>query len=184
MSHPFLSLAPRQRSTIFWVSFVASLVIMAVMGLIGGPLTTPQAPYGIVSFELAGTTSQVEAILDSWDEMAKQAAAFSLGFDYLFMLTYSTATGLACLWAATTVRSMSWPLGGLGVPLAWGMWLAAALDAIENLGLTLILLAGAAATAWPRIVQICALLKFTLLFASLVYVFFGVAVGIVGRLRR
>lgn len=184
MWHPFLSFSARHRSWIFWVSFTASIGVMSVMGITGKPLATPQAPWGIVSFELAGTPFRIDEILDSWNALAKQSAAFNLGLDYLFMLTYSTAIGLACVWAATAVRSISWPLAGLGVPLAWGVWLAATLDAVENLGLTMILLTDTAASAWPRVVQVCALIKFGLIFIGLVYVFYGLAVGLAGGQKR
>jgi len=183
MPHPLLSLDLRHRNTLFWVSFAASIAIMAVMGVIGEPLVTPQAPLGIVSFELAGTPNQVKLILDSWDERAQQYAAFSLGFDYLFMLAYSTAIGLGCLLAAAAIRSLAWPLAALGVPLAWGMWLGALFDVVENLSLTLILLAGATANAWPIIALYCALIKFGLIFLGLVYGFYGLVVGLVGRLK-
>lgn len=184
MHHPFLALDLRQRNSLFWVSFAATMMVMVVMGIIGEPLVTPQAPLGIVSFELAGTPSQVGLILDSWDGRAKQYAAFGLGLDYLYLLAYSTAVGLGCLLAGVAIRSAAWPLASLGIPLTWGVWTAAVFDAIENLGLTLILLAGITANTWPAIVRLCALLKFGLLFLGLVYVFYGLVVGLVGRLKR
>jgi hypothetical protein len=184
MSHPFLGLSSHQRNRLFWLSLVFSVAIMAIMGIIGEPLITPQAPLGIVSFELAGTPDQAEAILASWDERAKQHAAFSLGFDYLYMLAYSAVLGLGCLLAAAAVRAKAWPLAAIGVPLAWGMWLAAVFDALENLGLTLILLTGEAANLWPAVSRICALLKFALLFIGLVYCCYGLLAGFTRRLRH
>ena len=184
MTHPFLSLSQRQRQAMFWFTLVAALVITAVMSIIGGPLVTPQAPSGIVSFELAGSPDQAQAILDSWDAQAKLFAAFGLGFDYLYMLAYSAVIGLSCLLAARAIKEHGWPLAVLGAPLAWGMWLAALFDAIENLGLTLILLANAVDSAWPAIARLCAIFKFGLLFVGLVYAFYGLSVGLVGRLKR
>jgi hypothetical protein len=161
----------------------ATLIITVVLNLVDEPLSTPEAPYGIVSFELAGDPERVQAILGSWDEQARQYAAFSLGFDYLYMVAYSTLLGVGCVLAALSIRSISWPFGGLGIPLAWGMWLAALLDAVENLSLSLILLAGASSSLWPSVARICALSKFGLLFFGLVYAFYGLAVGVVGRLK-
>lgn len=184
MKHPYLLLPLHQRNTLFWFSFAASLAIMMIMGVVGEPLVTPQAPSGIVSFELAGTPVRSEAILDSWDEQAKQYAAFGLGFDYLFMLAYSSAIGLGCLLAASAIQGKGWPLASMGAPLAWGMWLAALFDAVENLGLTLILLTGATASAWPAVSRLCALLKFGLLFLGLIYAMYGLFAGLTRRLRH
>lgn len=184
MSHPLLSLSDRQRNTLFWIFLAAALAIMLVMSSVGEPLITPQAPAGIVSFELAGTPAKAQAILDSWDERAKQYAAFGLGLDYLYMPVYSTAIGLGCLLAATALLGAGWPLAWAGVPLAWGMWLAALFDGVENLGLTTMLLTGVTANAWPAIARLCALLKFGLLFLGLVFAFYGLSAGLLRRLMR
>lgn len=154
------------------------------MQIMGKPLVTAQAPYGIVSFELAGTPAQAQLILDSWDARAKQYAAFGLGFDYLFMLAYSAAIGLGCLLAAGVIRGRGWPLASLGVLLAWGMWLAALLDAVENFALLQLLLAGTSNGGWPAVARLCAVLKFGLIFLGLVYVMYGLATGLLARLRR
>jgi len=81
------------------------------------------------------------------------------------------------------IRSRSWPLASLGVVLAWGQWLAAILDAVENLGLTLILFASVV-SPWPEIARWCATLKFALILLGLVYALYGLAVAIVSRLAR
>jgi hypothetical protein len=183
MYHPFLSLSLHQRQALFWLTLAATVVITVVMNIIGGPLVTPQAPSGIVSFELAGSPTQAQAILDSWDEQAKLYAAFGLGFDYLYMVAYSAAIGLVCLLAAVAIKDHGWPLAVLGAPLAWGMWLAALFDAVENLALTLILLTNAANSLWPAVARMCALFKFGLLFLGLVYAFYGLLAGLVNRLK-
>lgn len=184
MSYPFASLAPQPLRKLFYISLAATLVITIVINVVGEPLVTTLAPYGIVSFELAGTPERAKAIIESWDEQARLFAAFSLGFDYLYMLAYSMAIGLGCVSAAQAIRSMRWPLTALGIPLAWGMWLAALFDAVENLSLSLILLAGASSSIWPAVARLCALLKFGLLFLGLVYTFYGLVVGRVGRLKH
>jgi hypothetical protein len=163
---------------VFWPALAATLLLMLILNLVGAPLETPAAPYGIISFELAGSPVQASTILDSWDPAAKVRAGFSLGLDYLFMLAYASALSLACLWAAAGLRSRRWPLGGLGLPLAAGQWLAALFDAAENIALALLLF-GYPAGPLPQAARICALLKFGLIFLGMVYAFLGAAARLV-----
>lgn len=171
MNHPLQSIHTNRKRT-FFLLLAATLLVMLIMNFVGTPLTTEAAPLGIISFELAGSVDEAQQIVDSWDQNAQLYAAFSLGFDYLFMVLYSTTIALACLWAGETLLGSGWPLSGLGVPLAWGLWLAALLDAVENLGLTRVLLVSNT-SPWPEIAMWCAVVKFALIFLGLVYAFFG-----------
>jgi len=183
MKHPFESIPTSKLKALFWFLLVATLLTMVIMNLVGAPLMTVDAPSGIVSYELAGSVTKTQAILNSWNQNALLHAAFSLGLDYLFMVVYAAAISLACVWAAEGIKNRRWPLGGLGAPLAWGVWLAGLLDAVENLGLTLILF-GSALYPWTAIARWCAIFKFALIFFGLVYALYGLVVGIVSRLAR
>jgi hypothetical protein len=66
------------------------------------------------------------------------------------------------------------------LPLAWGQWLAAIFDAVENLALT-ILLFGTLAMPWPQIARLYALLKFGLIFFGILYAFYGFAASRVAK---
>lgn len=180
MKNPSEWIPTAQRKRAFWLLLAATLTVMVIMNLAGAPLTTPAAPLGIVSFEVAGSPAQAQAILESWNPTIQRYAAFGLGFDYVFMLAYASVIGLACLMAGESLRARGWPLASLGRNLSWGQWLAAILDAIENLGLTLVLLNNAA-SPWPEIARWCALSKFALLFLGLVYALFGLVAYLVER---
>ena len=157
-----------------WVSgrvfvplLVATLVVMAAMNGAGKPLFTAAAPQGIISFELAGDVPTTQAILDSWDSLTRVYAGFGLGLDFLFMPLYSTTIGLACLWAAGVWRNNRL-LAGVGGWLAWSQWLAAALDAVENIALWHSLVNGPTAP-WPRLAWGYAEVKFGLVLLGLSY---------------
>ena len=93
------------------------------------------------------------------------------------MPIYSTTIALACVWAATIIRSGVWK--SIGRALAWGLWLAAIFDAIENLALIGNLF-GSPIDPLPALAAMCAALKFGLILSGLLYVILAV----VQRLRR
>jgi hypothetical protein len=182
MRHPFQNIRNR-RKEIFITLLVLTLLMMFLMNFIGTPLTTPEAPLGIVSYEFAGSVSSAQSILDSWDHNAQLHAAFSLGLDYLFMVLYSSTIALACIWAGEVLDKNSWPLGKVSVPLAWGLWAAALLDAVENIALVVILF-GVLVSPWPELAKWCAVVKFALIFMGMVYAFYGLVAHLTSRFFR
>lgn len=178
MKHPLARLGSQQRKRWFWGWLGPTLVVMLVLQIVGTPLQTPMAPRGIISYEFAGTTERAAAILAGWDENARLHAGFSLGLDYLFMPLYAMTIALGCLWAAERWRRR--PLTALGTLLAWGVWLAAVFDVVENLALWR-LLSGTQTDPWPGIAWWCALLKFALVGGGLVYILVRAIVGLERR---
>jgi hypothetical protein len=80
---------------------------------------------------------------------------------------------MAILWLADSLKLQGRALS-LAVWLAWGQWLGAALDAVEN-GALLIMLVGEAATPWPQVAFSTAAAKFALLGLGLLYVLAALA---------
>jgi hypothetical protein len=149
---------------------VLTLVAMIVLALVDRML----APFSIVAFEFAGDSARAEQILAGWGASGQRYAIFSLGFDFLYLVAYSTTIGCACIWAGETVRARGWALAALGAALAWGQWLAALTDSIENTALLRLLLA-TVEQPWPQIAWSCAALKFALVIAGLLYAGYGAA---------
>lgn len=165
---------------VFLPALLLTLCLMVIMQLVTRPLSNSIAPMGIVSYELAGSISQSQEILDSWDQVAKIKAGFSLGIDYLFMLAYGITIGLACIWAGEVLGQRGWPLARMAVMLAWGVALAAALDAVENLSLATMLFS-APRGFWPQIAALCATVKFSLIGLALLFAAYGGLVWLIGR---
>lgn len=175
MFHPFEQIESERRCRYFYVFFAATLLMMLVMNWISAPLNTSAAPYGIVSFEFAGKLDKAQAMMASWNTQGMTRAAFIQGLDFLFPLVYSSAIGLACVMAGGVLQRRNWPLVGLGNTLAWGLWLAAGLDYIENIGLTALLF-GVESDGWAMLSMACATLKFLLIFLGMVYALYGLMV--------
>ena len=149
----------------------ATLVITFLFRFIG-----PAQPT-IVDFELAGSIEKAGQIIGAWNATDRIRAGFSLGFDYLYMPVYSTTIALACVMAAGVLKRKAWHT--LGLLLAWGLWIAALSDAIENVALYVELL-GNNVPPWPQVAQLCATIKFGLILAGLLYV----VAGVIGRVAR
>ena len=151
----------------FWRTFVELLALNLAVGgglmLAGRDLRTDVAPNGILSLQFAGNVEDVGRILQSWSPRARTVAAFTLGFDYLYMPLY--AAGLSFLGATLTLvaRRRGRPgLAGWVAGVAWLPWLAAAADAVENAA-ALEMVLGGPDTPWPTVVRTAALSKFALL---------------------
>jgi hypothetical protein len=172
MSHPLAAIPSDKRARVFMPLLAATLLITFAFRFIG-----PAQPT-IVDFELAGSVDHAQTIIDAWHQTDRIRAGFSLGFDYLYMPVYSTTIALACVMAAAVLKKRAWYLGG--ILLAWGLWLAAICDAIENLALFTILL-GNNVAPYPQVAQICALIKFGLIVLGLLYVSVGVVAKMLVR---
>jgi len=171
MSHPLTLIPADRRARVFWPLLAATLLITLAFRFIG-----PASPT-IVDYELAGSVDRAASIIGAWREVDRVRAGFSLGFDYLYMPLYSTTIALACLWAAKVSRSGAW--NSIGLALAWGLWLAAVFDAVENLAL-IVMLFGTPAEPYPAAAAACATLKFGLILSGLLYA----AGGAVARATR
>ena len=180
--HPYQLIPPKRRVAVFLSFLALTLALMITLLLIDVPLETAAAPKGIVSYELAGSVTEAQRILDSWSPHARLYAAFSLGLDYLYMPSYAITIGLACAWAAELWRVRRAALALVGVGLAWGLMLAALCDAIENVSLVTMLLAGVR-EPWPAVARGCAVVKFLLIGAGLAYVLLGAVTWLRSRPR-
>jgi hypothetical protein len=172
MRHPFQSIDKGSIGKVLITLTLLTLIFMIMMNWISSPLTNPAAPSGIISYELAGNVDMAYTILASWDVEAKHIASLSLGLDYLFLVVYSTAIGMGCIWASSAFSDGRSFLVTTGVLLAWGQWLAALMDGVENAALLKLLL-GDIQSPWPQISRICAIIKFALIALGLIYVIIG-----------
>lgn len=168
MLHPFGWVSEKSRKAVFWVFFALAIILMIAQQLSGGPLKTGAAPAGIVSFELAGSISNAEKILSSWDGLARTYAGLNLGLDFLFIVAYAGAIGLGCSLLAASLGKRFKTFGTVGVSLAWAQLLAAALDSTENYSL-ITLLFGSKENGWAVLARACAIPKFSIVVLGLAY---------------
>lgn len=183
MRHPLEFVPDPYRKRLFLICLALTLILFGVFTVLDQPLRTDAAPYGIVSFELAGNPAAARTIADSWKQMSLLLsavagqpdpnivnipylfAAFGLGLDYLFMPAYASTLGFAGLLAAQ--KQGGW-VKRLGALAGYAAFTAALFDAVENYAL-LQVLSGISESPYPALAAFCAVIKFSLIAFSLMY---------------
>ena len=172
MKTPFDWIAAEKQKPVFISLTIVTIVVMASLQIIGGPLVTKAAPQGIVSYEFAGDFVTARSILDSWGTMGQIYAGLSLGLDFLFLFAYAGSIGLGCVLAAQKLTSPGGLVFKTGIWLAWGLPFVALLDCLENYALIKTLL-GSDIVLWPALARWCAVPKFALVGIGLLYTLVG-----------
>ncbi len=172
IKHPFEYLSTAAQRRAFMALLVFTLVVAAGMQVLGGPLKTEAAPYGIVSFEFAGEQSQAQEMIESWGLRGQIFAGLGLGLDYLFIVAYASCIAMGCVLVARRLSKRGAALDSAGVYLAWAQFGAAVLDGVENYALIRVLL-GSPRELWLEVAWWCAAPKFVLVVLGLVYIVVG-----------
>jgi hypothetical protein len=160
-----------------------TLWVMAVMNVINGALITDISPSGILSFEFAGDLTSAQRMVETWGHSGGVQAGISLGLDYLFLVAYSWSIALGCVLVARSFDPRSSFQIIIGVTLAWAQFGAAFLDAIENYALIRILL-GTQQELWSVVAKWCAIPKFILVAAGIVYILLGAVLALLMKTSR
>ena len=181
--HPFKWIKKKSQFPVFLVSFLATILIIVVMQILGKPLVTKSAPAGIISFEFAGDLETAQSIVTSWEQDSLIYAGLNLGFDYLFMIGYGITIGLGSILIAQRFQPKNISLSRMGYLLAWGSTLAALLDALENYALIRVLL-GSANDIWPVIARWGATVKFFLVAIGIIYILSGVLYLLISKNKQ
>jgi hypothetical protein len=172
---PFENLSNSARKRVIIIAFAMSAILLLAMRILDTPLQTRTAPHGIVSFELAASYAASQQILDSWNSEAKINAALSLGLDFLFLIVYALFISLSCARIAAALKDGHSIFFRVGVVLAWAQFFAAVLDAVENLALIHLLLNSS--HRWlPCLARWCAMVKFSIVGAGLIFISGGLLV--------
>lgn len=128
--HPFEAWPATGRRAFAWVLIVASLLVGAVLLLVGTQLDEG----GLVALELARSHERVAEILATWRARdAMGLGAFGLGLDMLYLVAYGLALSFGAAVMAKSARARdAVTLAAAGVFAAWMALMAALLDVFEN----------------------------------------------------
>jgi len=160
-------------------SGIASVILLLAMAPADQRMQDSGGP-GIVPFELAGSQDRADEILAEWGEDGQSAARESLWIDFGFLVAYGTFLTLALAAVRDLARDRGWRrLAAVGgVVVSFGA-LAAAADALENIGLLLTL--DGAGSALPVLATTFTACKFILLVIAIAYLLAGLAMRLYSR---
>lgn len=164
---PFQNISKPSEKKLTIILLVSLIIMFLTMRYFDAPLKNTEAPFGIISFEFAKDLSKSEAILNSWNALAKTSAGMSMGFDFLFLIIYALFFALLIhklnerIWKGSEINI-------IGVILIWLIFLAAFCDIIENIALIQLLL-GDLLQKWSSIAFYSAIFKFFLLTVGLLF---------------
>lgn len=176
--HPFEVISFKTASIVLVLLVGITVLIFWLLNKIGQPLNIPKAPQGILCLEFAFTAQRANQIVEAWRQANTLDRAIKLQWlDFLLMAAYSTAFSLACVWCTKLLPGFDSRWLGTGIVLAWGQWVAAVFDAIENLCLFPFLY-GTAKDGVPLalVAAVSAGLKFGLIGLGVIY--FVISVGL------
>ncbi len=147
--------------------FLILIINIVILNFFDTTLKNTTCTNGIVSFELAKNLDNTVNIINSWNTYAKINASLSLGFDFLFLLIYSSFIALLIF----NINSKLWKnktFYKIGIFLIYLIFVAAMFDIIENIALIKLLL-GEIKQYWSSIAYYSAVSKFTIIIICIIY---------------
>jgi hypothetical protein len=162
-----------KRKENLFLALLTSLLILSIviMRYFDSFLISDKAQNGIISFELAKNVSKSKSIIEAWDFVAKTAAGLSLGFDFLFLIVYSSFIALLIFKLNKILWKNHW-FYKLGRILIWFVFIAAFFDIVENIALIKIIL-GDLNQNWASIAYYFVMLKFSIIVICIFYIIFN-----------
>ncbi len=180
MWHPLDLISPTALGWLFLVLLVVSVALFLRLDALGRRLKTTMAPLGIVSLEMSVSADESRAIIESWDEQARDDARRHLCLDYFFIPVYSTALAMLGVMSARWFAGKGLDgLAALAMVLAWGQWVAGLFDFTENSTLLRILaMYPDIPDQLPRLAGWCARIKFLLIFLAVLCCLVGLVTSL------
>jgi hypothetical protein len=163
MDAPFLSLFQDAYLWFMPILSVAYVTAMMQLRIVEEHLHRPILRNPIVDWQMAGTNERLTAIKNAWGTSGRTQAAFTLFWDYGFLVAYGFGLALACSIGAAAFADFGWEcVAAAASVIAWGALVAAVLDAIENLLLFWSLTSDVTSDAIPATTRVVAKVKFFL----------------------
>jgi hypothetical protein len=162
---------------------IPALVILFALTVFVGYITNQKLEvFPINALELAPNVEAAQVIINEWRKVDRNLdAAHLLQYrDNFFILCYSTFLALGCFIVADRLYASEATANFHGKLFAWLMWVAGALDYVENHAINK-MLAGPVVDPWPTVSSISASIKFALIGTGSVYILSSIMVRLFRR---
>ena len=171
--HPFEKLSAPQLRRVYWIFLALTFGVAALLSRLAQYVPEHSANATVqtvptVAFEFARTTEDWNRLAAEVGKPGLDALRVQTYYDYLFLIAYSTLLAAAVIGVASG-GGPAW-LTTLARGLAWGQWVAALADAIENYGL-LCNIAGPVSETWTFISSTAAAIKFGLIVFGILFIY-------------
>lgn len=169
----------RRRRRLLWLLAAGTIAFgVAALPSLG---TMEDNGVGILQLEFVGSAEKADELRTELGSEGRSAARTSLFLDYPYLVCYGLFLAGACVAVAARAERLGRRLlTTVGSLLAWGALGAAAMDAVEN-GALLLILDGYTGQPYPAIATSCATVKFALAGPALLYALLGWAATRKGR---
>ncbi len=148
------------RNKLLYLSMILFVLSSIGIAKLDTYIKTENTPYGIVSFEFIQSIENSNSAMQAWGDIGNIAAGISLGFDYLYLIIYTSMTFIFLIITSEKVIKVNQPFGNFIRYAAYLSPFIGIFDAIENYGLIQLLL-GSQNTIWPVTAYYCAIAKFS-----------------------
>ena len=130
-------------------------ILMFGVGALGLPAMGQMGGVSVVDLQLSRTTANAVEYVAQLGPSGVDAAQMAHYIDFAYLVTYGLALSAACVvLAARAADRGKTALAAIGPRVAWLAVIAAALDAVEDVAL-LIVLGGSTGQPWPAIAFAC-----------------------------
>ncbi len=137
--------------------------------------------YGVIEFEFAWTSEQINRIFIAWGSEGKKKEAFVTYIDFIFIPCYSLFMAGSIL---LVIRNLEGRVQEIGLVMTILPFIAGIFDVIENINLLLMLSDdGFIWSLSPFIASLCATIKFSLIFIAIIFFIVALIIGIIKKFK-
>lgn len=174
---------PKNKVVIF-ITIIAFILAIIISQVIMAPIEAElkgSTGYGVLEFEFAWTSEQINRIFKAWGSEGKKKEAFVTYIDFLFIPCYSLFMA-GCILFVT--RNLDERMQEIGLYMTIIPFIAGIFDVIENINLLLMLTDDR--FVWslsPFIASLCATIKFSLIFIAIIFFVAALIIVVIKKLK-
>ena len=173
-----------KNKTVILITLIAFILSLLINQFIMAPIEAElkgSTGYGVIEFEFAWTSEQINTIFKAWGSEGKKKETFVTYVDFLFIPCYSFFMA-GCILLVT--RKLEGKLQEIGLYMTIMPFIAGIFDVIENINLLLMLTNES--FIWslsPFIASLCATIKFSLLFIAIIFFIVALIIVIIKKFK-